>query len=1021
MSGSRTIRELRRALRLCICAALLTHTLAALDPNRTLGQYIVARWGRDSFPGGAINAIAQTPDGFLWIGAEKGLVRFDGISFRLIDHSNSPTLPPGRVLGLAVDPEGVLWVRMQSPYLMRYRDGNFEQIYPAQIPPPFTDASQSGATAVTRGVRGDTLMATPGEALRYIGGKFTPIASSGEVRGIPTSIAETADGAVWVGMRDTGLFCVRDRRGSQVGLPDQKVNVLLPAAGSQLWIGTDSGLLRWDGSAITHRGVPSALSRSPILALARDRDSNLWISTPAGITRMDSQGPVLHGSSESTRGEVHAIFEDREGNVWFGGTQGLMQLRDAPFLSYTGVADEGGSLYIDTSGRAWIAPSSGGLLWIRGAEHHVITNLGMDGDVIYSMSGGGDELWAGRRLGGVTELREEDGVLQAQTYTARDGLASGVVDAVYRAHDGSVWAGTLSGAVSRIEKGRITTFTTANGLSGDAVTTIQETPDGVIWAGTAGGLEAFRNGNWRRYGGEDGSPPGRVNSLALDGDGKLWVGSSSGLCYWSGSRFENARYAPESLQGEIYGLAADEYGTLWAATDSQVVSIGRAFLLGQSPGPAVVRQFGVADGLPSTEGIRLDHSVVKGPSGRIWFSLRGGLCVVNPSHPSALAPALVNVESVTVDGRPLGAGPARYPSSGRRVVFNFIGVSLTMPGRVRYRYRLDGYDSDWSQPSESREAAYTNLAPARYTFRVIASNSEGLWNGAPASVPLEVEPQLSETWWFRVSVLCLALAAIFAGFRYRLARVHAAMNLRFEERLAERTRIAQELHDTLLQGFLSASMQVHVAADSLPAGSPAKPTLTRALQLMRQVIEEGRNAVRGLRSSGSASLNLEQAFLHVKREFVSDETSTRQIGYRVVVKGEKRTLHPLLRDEIYRIGREALINAFRHSRAQRIEVELNYFPSQFSVLVRDDGCGIEPRILKAGRDGHWGLSGMRERAEQIGARFHVYSSAAAGTQVELTVPGHVAFQSDSTHASRWFAKWNPLATGNSAIRKKKGS
>jgi ligand-binding sensor domain-containing protein len=789
LSGSRTSREIRRLLLLCVCAALSPHTLSALDPNRTLGQYIVTRWGHDSFPGGAINAIAQTPDGYLWIGAENGLVRFDGISFRLTDHANSPSLPPGPVLGLVVDPQGVLWVRLQSPYLLRYRGGSFEQMYPEKVPPEFIFAREEGAAALARGTRGDALIATPGGPLRYTAGRFTPVVSSGAVHGTPTSIAETADGAVWVGMRDGGLFCARGGRASQAGLPDQKVNVLLPGAGPELWIGTDSGLVLWNGSATSRRGVPATLARSPILALARDRDSNLWISTPAGITRMDSNASTSHGTGGNSAGVVRAIFEDREGNLWFGGTEGLVQLRDSPFLSYAGVAAEGGSLYVDPSGRAWIAPSSGGLLWIRGAERHLVTTPGLDRDVIYSISGGPDELWVGRRLGGVTQLREEAGVLHPRTYTERDGLAPGVVYAVHRSRDGSIWAGTLSGAVSHIEKGRITTFTAADGLSADAVTTIQETPDGVIWVGTAGGLAAFRNGNWRRYGGEDGLPPGPVNSLALDGDGVLWIGSSSGLLYWAESRFESARNAPDLLQGGIYGLAADDAGNLWATTDRHVVSVSRASLRGQSNGPVAVRQFRTADGLPSTRGIRRDHSVVKDSSGRIWFSLQGGLCVVNPSLPSALAPAFVKVESVAADGRPLGTGPvASYPSSRQRVVFTYMGVSLAVPGRVRYRYRLDGYDSDWSQPTESREAAYTSLPPARYTFRVMASNSEGLWNGVPASVLLEVEPQLSETWWFRVTVLCLAAAAIFAGYRYRLARVHAAMNLRFEERLAERTR-----------------------------------------------------------------------------------------------------------------------------------------------------------------------------------------------------------------------------------------
>lgn len=990
MSGSRISREIRWALLLCTCAAVGPHAVFALDPHRTIDQYIVTRWGsRESFPGGPVNAIAQTPDGYLWIGAENGLVRFDGISFRLLEHDNTPSLPAGHVLGLVVDSEGVLWVRMDSPHLMRYRGGSFEQMYPVELPPPFSPARELGATAAARGIRGDALIATPGTPLRSIAGRFKKFVSSGTVRGIPMSIAETADGAVWVGMRDTGLFCVRDGRGSQVGLTDQKVNVLLPIAGPELWIGTDSGLLRWDGSEITRRGVPAALARSPILALARDSDSNLWTSTPAGITRVDSNGSALHETVGGLPGAVQAIFEDREGNLWLGGTEGLMQLRDAPFLSYAGVAGEGGSLYIDPSGRTWIGPSSGGLLWIRGAEHHFITTPGIDRDEIYSISGGPGELWVGRKLGGVTQLREEAGVLHPRTYTAREGLAPGGVYAVHRGRDGSVWAGTLSGAVSRIEKGRITTFTAANGLSADAVATIQETPDGVIWVGTAGGLEAFRNGKWRKYGGEDGLPPGRVNSLAVDGDGVLWIGSSSGLLYWSGARIESARNAPDSLQGEIYGLTADDSGNLWAVTDRHVVSIACASLLGgQSKGPAAVRQFGMADGLPSTRGIRRDHSVAKDPSGRIWFSLQGGLCVVNPSLPSAVAPALVKVESVAVDGRPLSTGAAaRYPSSGRRVVFNFIGVSLTLPGRVRYRYRLDGYDTDWSPANESREAAYTNLSPARYTFRVMASNSEGLWNGTPANVTLEVEPQLSETWWFRMTGLCLTAAAIFAGFRYRMARFHAATNMRFEERLAERTRIARELHDTLLQSFQGLMLRLQVVDDLLPPGK-AKEQLEQSLERADQAIAEGRSAVYDLRSSATTTTDLAQAVRALGDELATQDST----AFHFVVEGPPRDLHPIIRDELYRFTREALRNAFRHAAARHIETEITYGQRALRLRIRDDGKGIPPEVLEAGRPGHYGLSGMRERAQQIGAKLEIWSGAKAGTEIGLSIAGSVAYR-----------------------------
>jgi signal transduction histidine kinase len=229
------------------------------------------------------------------------------------------------------------------------------------------------------------------------------------------------------------------------------------------------------------------------------------------------------------------------------------------------------------------------------------------------------------------------------------------------------------------------------------------------------------------------------------------------------------------------------------------------------------------------------------------------------------------------------------------------------------------------------------------------------------------------------------------------------MNTRFEERLAERTRIAQELHDTLLQGFLSASMQVNVANDSLPEDSKAKSILNRAIQLMDQVIEDGRNAIRGLHSPRGVSQDLEQAFARIQQELGLESTNGKGVGFRVTSEGRPRTLHPLVRDEVYRIGREALINAFRHAEARHIEVTLTYAPNQLRLSVRDDGRGIDPAVVRSGREGHWGLSGMRERAERIRARFHVMSSASAGTEIELSVPGNIAFQETGGKRS-WFRK-----------------
>lgn len=267
--------------------------------------------------------------------------------------------------------------------------------------------------------------------------------------------------------------------------------------------------------------------------------------------------------------------------------------------------------------------------------------------------------------------------------------------------------------------------------------------------------------------------------------------------------------------------------------------------------------------------------------------------------------------------------------------------------------------------------------------------------GVLAVATTEGTPPFWRTWWFRLLTGLVCLSALLTLYRYRLRQLQRQMNVRFEERLAERIRIAQELHDTMLQGVLSASMQLHVAVDNLPADSPAKAPLEHIQSLLGQVIEEGRNVVRGLRSDGSQSPDLEQAFSRVRQELSGGEQS----GFRVVVEGRPRPLNPLIRDEVYRIGREALVNAFRHSRARSIEVAVEYVSKHLRVVVSDDGCGIDSQVLRSGRDGHWGLSGMRERAEMIGARLVVRSRAAAGTEVELLVPGHVAFKTESSRRS----------------------
>ncbi|HET6975928.1 MAG TPA: sensor histidine kinase [Pyrinomonadaceae bacterium] len=330
-----------------------------------------------------------------------------------------------------------------------------------------------------------------------------------------------------------------------------------------------------------------------------------------------------------------------------------------------------------------------------------------------------------------------------------------------------------------------------------------------------------------------------------------------------------------------------------------------------------------------------------------------------------------------VNGASSGQQVALYARSGAWYVQPFVETPLTPVNP----------DGTWSSSTHLGTEYAALLVQPNYVPPPIALSLPTTENGVVAVAIVDGRPPWWHTWWFRTLLALLGVIALLAFYRWRVRELRTQLTLRFEERLAERTRIAQDLHDTLLQGLVSASMQLHVANDHIGADSPAKPLVGRVMQLMSQVIQEGRDAVRGLRSTSGNADDLETAFSRAGQEFGNEEVA----DCRVIVEGAPKQLHPIIRDEAYRIGREALANAFRHSKASKIEVELEYSNKQLRILVRDDGTGIDPDVLQSGRDGHWGLAGMRERAESIGARLKVWSRANAGTEVELLIPSQVAF------------------------------
>jgi signal transduction histidine kinase len=644
-----------------------------------------------------------------------------------------------------------------------------------------------------------------------------------------------------------------------------------------------------------------------------------------------------------------------------------------------------------------------------------INAAALNDDVVYSIAGAGGDVWIGRQRGGLTRLRAGAGAsFTADTFTQVDGLAQNSVYAVYQTRDGTLWAGTLSGGASRFKDGVFTTYATSHGLASNTVASILESADGTLWFGTPNGVSTLSRGAWHRYAAGEGLPSNDINILFEDSAGNVWAGTASGPAIFHGGEFHTPGNMPTGLRGSILGFAEDKTGGFWIETADRVFRVRRSGSDVKAFADDAVREYGIADGLMTLEGVKRHRSLVADARGRIWLARTSGLAMADPARGDVSAmPALSHVEAVSADGTAVDMlGSARVPAGRRRITISYAGLSLAVPERVMFRYRLDGFDRDWSPPVREREAVYTNLRPGPYVFRVTASNSEGVWNSTEATVRFSVEPSAWQTAWFQISAVALCALGGWGLFRLRVRHVSRQLNRSFEERLAERTRIAQELHDTLLQGFISASMQLHVARDGLPADSPIKPSLSRVLDLMGRVIEEGRNAVRGLRSSRSAPHDLEQAFAGIHQELAE----AGHTDYRVIVEGQVRPLHPLVRDEVYKIGREALLNAFRHAGAKSVELELDYAASHLRMHVRDDGRGIDPTVVRSGSEGHWGIAGMRERAEKIGARLTISSRGGAGTEVELTVPGKAAFdQTPAARAGTWITQL--LGKGRKARRR----
>jgi signal transduction histidine kinase len=984
----------RRSLLISILVTF-TQPLCALDPELSHEQYVHQSWNStNGFPKGRVDAITQSIDGYLWIGTDEGLIRFDGQTFKQFRYSSQNESSPDHVLGLVADPDGKLWVRLLQPSLLRYGDGTFTaaRLYPKHDPLVTAIGMGRNGSVLFASVS-DGLFTSEGGSLRsLINKRLLPSSSA-------TAIAETRPQDIWVGTSDSGLLHVDGGKTTTVtrGLPSAHITCLLTGADTQLFVGTASGLVRWDGHALTNTGLPAILRSKPISALTRDRDGNIWIGTLQGLYRMDTLGNAVLQSN--THSKITALFHDREGDVWAGSPNELERIKESSFGTYaekgSHVTDEGGPVFANSRGQVWTSPNAGVLVRIEPSSMSDFHLPQFRGDRILSISGDRGRLLLGMERHGLQYLDLPSNEHIHAPIQQQCGALANPISTVHKSRDGSIWIGTVAGGVTHILDDRCTIYTTDDGLPSNTVYSIAEGADGTIWFGTPSGVCSFSHDRWRSYTVEDGLPSANVHAIFVDSSDVVWVGTLNGLAFLrSGRMIVSSSRATERLQNQIFGITQDQRGSLWIAAAQAVFRVDRANLLADTLHPEDVREFGPSDGLVDLQGVPTDPTILTDRSGTVWISRPGGVVSINTDRLRRTSvPTIVHISEVSVDGNAFDLSrPLNLRSNTKRLSIRYQGLNLSDPEQIQYRSKLDGFDHGWNDSGYSKEADYTNLSPGSYHFHVIASNSDQTWDGPEATLALTVIPTLWQTSWFRLIMAIALLIAAATAYNLRLMHLTKQVNLQFEARFAERNRIARDLHDTLLQSFQGLILRFQAVQnifDEKP--EKAKRSLEIAIEDAARAVTEGREAVQQLRT-GDASTSLVNMLTALGNELSVHAGGLKVPSYRVLLEGEPRLLRPRLQDDLYRICREAVTNAFRHAQANQIELDIQYDPKGLRLRIRDDGMGMDSNIVsQGGRAGHWGLPGMRERAGAMNGRLEIWSDANRGTEIELTIPSHVAY------------------------------
>jgi signal transduction histidine kinase/ligand-binding sensor domain-containing protein len=960
-----------------------------------------------------IAALAQTPDGTLWIGGRAGLARFDGMRFvPYPGHSEQP-LQQNNVSALLAVPDGSLWIGFRPGGVARLKHGRVTRYGKREGVPD--GAVQQFALDPDGSV---WVVARLGVA-HFEGEQWTKVAGEPELN-TPYGVVVDAAGTLWVatvdGLRarapDEDQFREIDRRRyfGPRGL------LLIAAPDGRLWSAAGDELVRIDPTQmrIDRTVTVAGLAGGPLLF---DAQGSLWAADPDGyeLLRLSSEDLGRVGQPAAIQpqrfsradgmsaGRSSAMLEDREHNIWVATNLALHRFSRSNVVHdvLPQCSERGLQLPAFAAGNA-------GALWMvcdKVTEGHL--NEIRDGRVVGSQvtpsfsvafRDRAGEVW----FAGPTAIARIERGRLVVTAQLPEHLRGRPVQALLRDSSGGTWVSVTRRGTFRLVGSEWVENGNLNLPREPAYVEIED-ESGALWFGyTENRIARIKGREVQLFDAQHGLQVGNVLAMLAE-DGGLWVGGELGFARFDGKRFLPVRNASGRPFEGVSGIVRARDGDLWLNGIAGISRIERRELerLVRDPAhPVQSETFNYLDGVPGAAvQLRPQPSAIATTDGRIWFSMTGGIVSIDPSQlvRNTLPPPVTIWSLVSDKVRYPNMGAAlRLPIHTTELQIEYSAGSLTVPERVRFRYRLEGLDRTWHDVGGRREAAYTNLGPGDYRFQVIASNNDGVWNVSGATLAFAIPPAFYQTGWFYALCALAFIALLAASYRVRMRQVAAQVRGRLEARLAERERIARDLHDTLLQGIQGLIWRFQAAADRIPADEPARKLMEQSLDRADKLLSESRDKVKELRPAAHDVAELARALAAEGDQLAELHPAT----FRASVQGTQRDLHPIVREEGFLIAREALTNAFRHAAAVNIEAEIAYNDGALHIRVRDDGQGISTTVLHDGaRPGHFGLIGMRERAKKLGAHLEVWSKPGAGTEVELRIPANVAYRAAQTAVS----------------------